>query len=96
MALIFDKADDDGFTPLMVAAQNGDINIIELLLIHGAEINAKNDKNHSALSLAIVNQHDDAVEFLLANGADPNNAMSNSVNELTLAKNMEIRKFQIY
>lgn len=37
----------DGFTPLMGAAQNGNLQIVQLLLAHGADINARADK-HSA------------------------------------------------
>lgn len=37
----------DGFTPLMGAAQNGNLQIVQLLLQHGADTNARADK-HSA------------------------------------------------
>lgn len=35
----------DGFTPLMGAAQNGSLQMAQLLLTHGADVNARVDKN---------------------------------------------------
>lgn len=35
----------DGFTPLMGAAQNGNLQMVELLLAHGADVNARVDKH---------------------------------------------------
>ncbi len=45
--------DNDGFTPLLIAAQNGDTLIISRLLKEGVNIYEKNIFNYNALSLAI-------------------------------------------
>lgn len=46
--------------------------MIELLLKHGAKINAKNDKNNTALILATGKAFERSAEILIENGADVN------------------------
>ena len=61
-------------TPFMIAASLGHIEIAQLILKHGVDINAVNNKGQTALHLAICNNPNsiDTVEFLLAAGADLN------------------------
>ncbi len=36
----------DGFTPLMVAAQNGHLSVVELLVSLGAQVNSQSNVSH--------------------------------------------------
>lgn len=54
------------------AAENGWIDIIELLIEKGADIHEKGWHNNTALYYAIVNGHCDVVEFILSKGGDVN------------------------
>ena len=54
----------DGATPLIVAARNGCLPFVRLLLEHGANINAKNDTGRTAVSFAAENGHVQILEVL--------------------------------
>ncbi len=59
--------------PLMLAIRNGYIEIIELFLEHGADVNAKDSCNNTPLhESVIVNGHIEMVRLLVENGADIN------------------------
>ena len=63
-----------GFTPLMVAARDGNSAVVRQLVTHGARINAHaTDKGlrMTALALASAQGHFDTVAVLLQEGADP-------------------------
>ncbi|SHJ23805.1 Ankyrin repeat [Tangfeifania diversioriginum] len=62
----------DGVTPLMYAAQEGNIYFIKKLVRAGANVNQIPDNEISALQSAIISDKPDAVEFLLENGATLN------------------------
>src|SRR4029453_16577897 len=62
--------DADGDTPLHGAAQNGTVEIINLLLDKGANPNAKNKLGGTPLMWAAVYGNDDAARLLLSRGAD--------------------------
>ena len=61
-----------GFTPLMFAAQSGDVDSLGILLAAGADINSGTPDDGTALVLASVNGQEQAALFLLEKGADPN------------------------
>ena len=61
-----------GFTPLMFAAQAGDLESARILLEAGADVNAATRNDGSALVQATINGQEKAALFLLENGADPN------------------------
>ena len=63
---------NDGVTPLHLAALNGHKDVAELLLANKAEVNAKDNHGETPLHLAAVNGHKDVAELLLANKADVN------------------------
>ena len=68
---------DNGFgsgsnTPLMQAAADGDIALINLLLDYGANIEAQNECNERPLGFACSWRQPSAVRLLLERGADPN------------------------
>lgn len=68
---------NDGFTALNAAAGVGltgeeRIDIVQLLLDNGAEVNAKDDFGETTLMRAAIADRPDTVRFLLDNGADVN------------------------
>ena len=64
-----------GFTPLLFAARNGDLEMARLLLDAGVDVNHTGVDGTQALPYAIVRGHDDLARLLLDRGADPNGAM---------------------
>ncbi|TFL00118.1 ankyrin repeat-containing domain protein [Pterulicium gracile] len=61
-----DAANDGGRTPLMEAARNNWMPVIELLLENGASIHKADLLGQTALHHAIANEHDGIVEALVA------------------------------
>ncbi|MAP21746.1 MAG: hypothetical protein CL589_02675 [Alteromonadaceae bacterium] len=59
-----------GQTPLMFAANAGNVNNLTLLLDAGADINQQTQEGYSALFFAIKSLHLDAVKAAIARGAD--------------------------
>ncbi|MFT4414232.1 M48 family metallopeptidase [Fredinandcohnia humi] len=60
------------YTPLMEAAQEGDVDKVNELVNEGANPNEMNEFEENALFIAIVNEHKEVVQILLDHGADPN------------------------
>lgn len=76
------------YTPLSLAASGGYVEVIQLLLRHGAEINSRTGSKLgiSPLMLASMNGHTLAVRLLLENGSDINAHIETNRNTaLTLA-----------
>jgi ankyrin repeat protein len=62
-----------GSTPLFVAARNGFVELADLLIEAGANINfARQDDGITPLYIAANNGYKDMVKLLLRNDADPN------------------------
>ena len=57
-------AQSDEFTPLMGAAQNGQTEMIELLLAHGARADVARANGQTALDLAHEGGHAAAAEWI--------------------------------
>jgi ankyrin repeat protein len=64
------KADNEGNTPLMVAASAKETTALEQLLPIVKNINSQNEKGESALTIAVKSGTPSAVELLLNKGAD--------------------------
>ena len=64
-----------GFTPLMLAASNGDIEAARALVAAGVDVNAPGADGTHVLPYAIVRGQVAFALFLLDEGADPNGAM---------------------
>ena len=65
-----DSADIHGYTALMYACWNGDINITRLLIEHSADVNAVDNIGETALMRACWNGHIDTIQLLIEHGAD--------------------------
>ena len=59
-------------TPLYFAVFKGHMEIAELLIANGADVNAKNIGDFAALHMAASWGHKEIVELLITNGADVN------------------------
>ncbi|WP_133134896.1 ankyrin repeat domain-containing protein [Legionella nautarum] len=70
---------------LIYATDKGHFDIIEVLLNHGAELNAIECPRGTALMIAVANGHYDMVDFLLKKGADVNVSTNDGLTALTVA-----------
>ncbi|EUC26785.1 hypothetical protein COCCADRAFT_61188, partial [Bipolaris zeicola 26-R-13] len=68
--LILERRDNEGQTPLCLAAKLGHQGMVKLLLDKGAEVNAQGGEYGNALQAAVAGNHTAIVELLLNNGAD--------------------------
>jgi ankyrin repeat protein len=59
----------DGFPALVLAAQQGNIEVVRLLLNQGADVNATTYNGWTALKAAAASGHTEILRLLLANGA---------------------------
>jgi ankyrin repeat protein len=58
-------------TPVMLAAQTGNVEVMKLLLAHGGNANAKEPgRGQTALMWAVAERHPDVAKVLVENGAD--------------------------
>lgn len=69
-AQVEDRGQKNDCTPLMEAASAGHVDIIELLLKHGADVNAQSSTGNTPLMYACAGGHVAAVKLLLSNGAN--------------------------
>jgi uncharacterized protein len=67
---LLEVRDVNGYTALNYAAANGHMSIVQLLVQHGADINAVNNRSRTPLFVASMHQHVDVVSCLLTAGAD--------------------------
>jgi ankyrin repeat protein len=64
-------ANDDGQTPLMLAARTGDVGVARLLVQHGADVNRRERyRDQSAVMWAAAEGHAEMVAFLVSKRAD--------------------------
>ena len=66
-AFDINQSNDNGETLLMLAAENGHLNLVHYLLEKGADISKRNSAHETALTLAAENKHFIIVS-ILANG----------------------------
>jgi ankyrin repeat protein len=74
-----------GFTALMGASARGYQKIVELLLLHGADITKQDGELKSALIFAASQGHADIVDLLLKKGADINDRELHGLSAILLA-----------
>ncbi|XP_059621039.1 ankyrin repeat and KH domain-containing protein mask isoform X3 [Phlebotomus argentipes] len=69
-AQVEDRGQKNDCTPLMEAASAGHVDIIKLLISHGADVNAQSSTGNTPLMYACAGGHVAAVQELLAHGAN--------------------------
>jgi ankyrin repeat protein len=79
---------------LLLAADDGLLNICELLIEYGANVNYKSDIGESCLGCAVSSDHFPIVELLLRKGANPNikDIFGASMSEISENSSEEIKK----
>jgi len=65
--------DAKNWTPLLVVAASGNIDVVEFLVFQGADVNAKHDRDFTPLHRAAAwNKDVEVAKFLVSKGADIN------------------------
>jgi ankyrin repeat protein len=78
--------------PIHVAADLGKIEILQILIEFGANINQKDSDGQTALHYAASNGYFEAVQYLLSSGIDSNILCNENQTALDLATDIEIIK----
>jgi ankyrin repeat protein len=84
-----------GITALMLASKYGDVDMIQLLITSGANLDQIDNSCRSALIYAAANSELVAVEKLLLAGANPNIVSSYGFTALNVAANQEIKNLLV-
>jgi ankyrin repeat protein len=69
---LIDARDGNGCTPIISAAESGELRVIDWLITQGADVNAQNAQRATALLQALWFHRIDCAKRLLRAGADPN------------------------
>jgi ankyrin repeat protein len=80
-----DRADEDGWTPLLTACHEGRVDEATLLLDNGADVNRAHKCGSTPLYVACEEGHVDAARLLLNNGAEVDRAWDNGATPLYIA-----------
>jgi ankyrin repeat protein len=72
-----------GRTPLHAACEKGHVEVVEFLLRHDAELDARDEDGNCPLHTATENQQTQVVQLLLDNGSQPD--AENVVSEAVIA-----------
>jgi uncharacterized protein len=65
-----DVQDDDGNTPLMLAAYHGHHQTVQMLIQRGADVDLRNKRNQAPVAGALFKGEDEVVRLLISAGAD--------------------------
>ncbi len=84
-----------GMTPLMTAAAIGNTQIVNLLLVSGADPNQRGSANRTALQYAVEKNHIDAATLLLNFGADINGYDNGRLTPLIMAADRNHEKLAL-
>jgi len=64
------QKNDSGFTPLLIAVTENNLDIVKYLVSKGADLTLKNNQGFNALIIATNENHVEIAEYLLEKGAD--------------------------
>ncbi len=79
------KVDDKAWTPLVFAVRGKHLNIVKLLIRHGANVNAETNFGTTPLMIAVMNGLIDIARELIKNGAEVNHLNSSLESPLSQA-----------
>ena len=60
--------EENKWTPLHYASREGHLGIVKLLIVHGADVNAKDMTNRTPLDQAYVDEQKSIISFLRGKG----------------------------
>jgi ankyrin repeat protein len=89
---LLNSKDENGATPLHVAAAKGHRNIAELFLARGAKLNAKDHEGCTPLHHAVINNHIPLVELLISENAKINVRDISGYTPLRMAHNTRLKE----
>jgi ankyrin repeat protein/outer membrane protein W len=75
-----------------VAAKQGYIDIVRILIDRGAKLDLIDSTDYTPLRIAAINRHNDIVILLLEKGADPNIVRSREMSDLPIGDNIEVAR----
>lgn len=81
------KTETQGDTPLMIASYDGRLEVVKLLLAHGADVNLTGEAGYTPLMHAMRHRHADVAVLLLKNGAKPDQRNENGQTAICFAAN---------
>ena len=87
---IINMEDGNGNTPLMYAAENGNKDIVKLLIDKGANVNKQDKNGKTPLMYAVVKGNKDIVKLLIENGAIVNKQNKDGQKALDYVENINI------
>lgn len=79
------KANNHDWTPIVVAAQNDHVAVVQYLVQHGADKDKANIAGKTPLHVAALNGHMEMVQYLVQQGADKDNAKTRAYPQLYAA-----------
>ncbi|XP_042150771.1 receptor-interacting serine/threonine-protein kinase 4, partial [Ixodes scapularis] len=80
-----ETVDERGWTPIHLAAANGQSEVVKYLALEGADVAALDPTSYTAMHLAAMNGHNSCLEVLLKVGADVDNITADGFTPLHLA-----------
>ncbi len=90
------RADQRGFTPLILAAYFNHSDVVDALITLGANLNAADATGNTALMGAIFKGYEEVAEALVIEGADVNQQNKQGMTALTFAVNFNHRYLAQY